>query len=362
MLFTYPAEALDCNWLNDCIVTTLVMGMDAIDAGGNPAAWPDCLPADKRQALRRQSALKTKLENVWGAYRGLPAGSKAEVRNAIAQQTNIPNLYGDVALACLCMNELPDQIKAVVKDLSEYAFGKLSSLKENGEVLRDVHFRMVQNSGIRVCPFCGLERFQPAGLKRNALDHLMPISRYPFVSSDFRNLPPACYPCNSQYKRDIDVLYDDAGNRRVCSDPYSGPVFTVSLAGSEFEAGNNSGGYKLPRWNINLIGGPAPQSGTWDAVYSIKSRYEAVLDRDFISWIEHFATWLVREDQTARESQPEQIAQQLPRYIENVLQWGFDDISFLKAEAFRMLRDTCNDPDTGIDAQSWLSQFVRYAT
>lgn len=87
-----------------------------------------------------------------------------------------------------------------------------------------------------------------------------------------------------------------------------------------------------------------------------------MLDRDFISWVKHFATWLVREDESAREYQPEQIAEQLPRYIENVLQWGFDDISFLKAEAFCMLHDVCNDPDAGFDAQNWLSQFVRYST
>lgn len=157
------------------------------------------------------------------------------------------------------------------------------------KALRDIQFETCQNHGVRVCPYCGLDYFQPVGARRNALDHLMPISKYPFASADFRNLPPTCHACNSLYKGDKDVLVDDAGARRLCSDPYAGPIYVITLEGSIFGYGNTVRGFRLPRWQINLSGPAIQQAETWDNVYQIKSRYEATLDADFLPWIKHFA-------------------------------------------------------------------------
>lgn len=71
---------------------------------------------------------------------------------------------------------------------------------------------------------------------------------------------------------------------------------------------------------------------------------------------------MVREDETFKDKQPSDTAEQIPRYISNVIQEGFDDTSFLKAEAFEVLQTTCADPAKGHDAQNWLFGFVRYAT
>nr|WP_025827968.1 hypothetical protein [Acetobacter persici] len=362
MLFTYPVVSLTCNWLNDNIITSLVDGMLAIDGGGTPVAWPNCLPNAVRKRLQGQSGLKTKLKAVWTVYADLTPNQRATVRDVIAQQTNIPTLYRDTALNCAHLNALPAKVRPAVEELAEYAFDKLSSLKVDGRALRDIHFKTIQDSGVKVCPFCGLQNFQPAGLKRNALDHLMPISKYPFVSSDFRNLPPACHDCNSLYKKDTDVLYDSGGKRRSCCDPYSGPAYKVSLLGSRFGEGNTIRGYKMPKWSITLVGKPGFQASTWDAVYSVKLRYEYTLDRDFIDWIKRFALWLVREDSAARSALPPQIAEELPRYIENVVQEGFDDAAFLKAEAFQVIISACADEEIGEETQAWLADFVYYAT
>lgn len=362
MLFTYPVEALACNWLNDDIIASLVDGMTAIDGGGTPLAWPNCLPGTTRESLRRQTGLMTRLTSFWAAYANLTPVERTTVREVVLQQTNVPNVYGDTTLHCCSLDSLPPEVKPAAEDLANYAFGKLSSLKVDGTALRDIHFKAIQDSGVKVCPFCGLQNFQPVGLKRNALDHLMPISKYPFVSSDFRNLPPACHACNSLYKKDADVLYDNAGNRRSCFDPYSGPVYRVSLLGSRFGEGNDVGGYTMPKWSVNLEGEPALQANTWDTIYSIKLRYEHTLDRDFLGWIKRFALWLVREDPTFRNRPPQQIALEIPRYVENVVQEGFDDASFLKAEAFQVIASACEDDQLGEDAREWLASFVYFAT
>jgi len=51
MLYYYPATSLDQNWLNPTIIEVLLCGMDAIDAGGDPADWPDCIPVGRRETL-----------------------------------------------------------------------------------------------------------------------------------------------------------------------------------------------------------------------------------------------------------------------------------------------------------------------
>lgn len=358
MLFTFPASALNCNWLSPRIVETLLGGIVAVDAGNKPEVWPDCLPADRRDTLRRRTGLQSKLQAFWTAYSSLPAADKANVRNAIVRQTSLPELFSDFD-PCPSLDDLPPEISNETKTLAEYLFGQLAKIQEGDKALRDLQFSVIHDSGIRTCPFCGLSYFRPVGLLRNALDHLLPISKYPFASADLRNLPPTCHECNSIYKRDIDIIVEEGGGRRVCSDPYAGPVFQVSLEGSELNAGNEIRGVRMPRWEINLLGDSPAQAATWDTVYKIKTRYEVTLDADFVSWIRHFALWFVRERGRGRTAL--EVADELPRYICNVLQDGFDDRSFLKAEAFKLLERSCNDAGIGNEAREWLWSFIEYA-
>jgi len=332
--------------------------MDAIDAGNEPAAWPNCLPADKRAVLRQRTGLRLKLAAFWEEFSELTPGDRTCVRNAISSQTDLPNVYSDVTANCPCMDDIPVHIQASVKALSKYLFGQLGEIKEGTKALRDIQFENCQNNGVRICPFCGLDYFQPVGTKRNALDHLMPISKYPFASADFKNLPPTCHTCNSQYKGDRDVLFD-VGGRRLCADPYAGPTYQVRLEGSVFESGNEVNGYTLPRWEIDISGGPAEQANTWDAVYEIRSRFVALLDADFLSWVKSFATWFVKEVGEGKSSA--EVAAELPRYIDNVIQDGLEDRAFLKAEVFRFLDRSSRSAATGEDVKEWLWSQVEYA-
>jgi hypothetical protein len=94
--------------------------------------------------------------------------------------------------------------------------------------------------------------------------------------------------------------------------------------------------------------------------FKIKERYSRdILDADFISWIRHFALWFVGEFGRGRND--DDVAAELPRYIDNVIQDGLADRAFLKAEAFRLILAGCNDPDDGEDVRAWLWGFVEHA-
>lgn len=124
--------------------------------------------------------------------------------------------------------------------------------------------------------------------------------------------PDICDECNSRFERDCDVLFDNRGQRRRCSYSYAGSTYGVQLSSSVLFAGNEVKGFRLPRWEIELVGGPPEQAQTWDVVFRIGERYKRdVLDADFLSWIDHFANWFVR--QFGRGKNPDEVAAELPR-------------------------------------------------
>lgn len=361
MLFTFPANALSRNWLNQTIIDTLINGMNIVDAGELPEEWQDCLPDDKRDVLGHKPGLRNHLNAFWQAFQNLAIEEKEAVRSAIICQTNLPELFANM-IPCPSAEDLPEEVKKNADQLARYLFRQLIEIKDGGKNLRDIHFDLIHESGIRICPFCGLHYFRPPGKRRNELDHIMPISKYPFVGADFRNLAPTCNECNS-YKGQTDILVDEIGARRKCSDPYShsGPIFTVCLAGSEFGSGNEINGTRMPRWEISLLP-DIPEATTWDAVYNIKSRYASTLDADLPAWVSHFASWFVREKGRNTSPGPSDVSAELYRYVCNVVQYGFDDRSFLKVEVFKFLDKSCRDRDIGQEVQDWLWEFVEYAT
>ena len=115
----------------------------------------------------------------------------------------------------------------------------------------------------------------------------------------------------------------------------------------------------MPRWEINLVGAENEKANTWDAVYHIKSRYSETLDADLLTWVRQFALWFVRE--VGRGKTPNEVSEELPRFIENIIQGHFEDRSFLKAEAFRFLDESCKHPENGGEVKEWLWSFVEYA-
>lgn len=360
MLFSYPTAALGENWLNALAVDLMLAGMNAIDEGVEPAAWPGCLPEGRRDTLAQRTGLRSKLACLFQRYAQLPVAERSDVRAAIARQTALPGVFNDDA-PCPTIDSLPQLIREPASELAKYLFGQLSSIKEGEGFLRDNQYSAIYATDIRLCPFCGLNYFRAPGAPRHALDHLLPISKYPFAAADLRNLPPACDECNSTYKRAVDILIGDDGLRRRCSDPYSGPTYRISLEGSEFFSGNEIGGYTLPRWNITIVGQEPDRANTWNAVYQIKLRYARdVLDADFLSWVGHYSRWFVREN--GRDHNPAAVAAEVPRYIDGVVQDGYADRAFLKAEAFRLLDRSSRDPQVGEDVRQWLWGFVAYAS
>lgn len=352
MLFAFSTKGLKNNWLSPTVVTAVVDGLNAIDAGKRVTKWPTGVPAERRSWLSRRHGFRKKIYAFWKAYRKLSAPQKKMVRDALVDQTNLPAIFSN-GLPCGVVSGLPEMEEAIV-DLFQYMFGQLKSADDEAKCIRDEQYVAIYDElPDKICPFCGLLPFRGPGGYRHALDHFMAISLYPFAGADLRNLPPMCDDCNKTFKGAEDVLYTAARIRRLCSDPYAGPTYRINLSESIWSAGNKVRGFLLPRWQINFDSGPAEQSETWDAIFKVRERYSRdVLDAEFLTWISHFARWFNFQTDATRDA--EGVVAKIQPYIDSVVQEKYADKAFLKAEVFRLLKTTCQSPQQGDDVRMWL--------
>ena len=151
MLFPYPADALASNWLNSEVINVLIEGMDAIDAGGMPAAWPGCVSAERRLALEPRRGLKRHLEDFWASYEQLSGGEKKTIRDSIARQTDLPGVYSDNN-PCPVSDDFPAQVRGITKTLFDYLFNLLGEIKDGDKCIRDIQYATVYYGGCRLCP------------------------------------------------------------------------------------------------------------------------------------------------------------------------------------------------------------------
>ena len=219
MLFGYPVESYEDNWLHEALMEMLGADLDLIDAGNAWEPWPGCIPAGYLASLGARHGLRDRRTAFLQSYLALSGPERAAVRNAMGRQNQIPEVFSDLD-PCPTIDDLPHAIREPAKDLFKFAFKILTGLG-----LRDANYaRFYENLSHRVCGFCGLEPLDSTEQKREALDHYLAFDRYPFAGANFRNLSPMGNKCNSRYKLQQDILIEpNTGGRRRCCDPYASP-------------------------------------------------------------------------------------------------------------------------------------------
>lgn len=96
------------------------------------------------------------------------------------------------------------------------AFGQLSK-----KLLQSHYKAFVYNNTDGICPFCGINSIDGNLVStKDAYDHYLPKSIYPFNSVNFKNLSPMCYKCNSGNKGTNDPIEHVKG-RKLAFYPYA---------------------------------------------------------------------------------------------------------------------------------------------
>lgn len=122
--------------------------------------------------------------------------------------------------------ELNRMIEAFFSRLYSSGFFDLSFVKKIVGSTIGAYYRSFVSRGnsndLDVCPFCGIlpidGEYDPT---RDAFDHYLPKSKYPFNSVNLKNLCPSCNKCNSGNKRDQDPLRDNDGKPRKAFYPFA---------------------------------------------------------------------------------------------------------------------------------------------
>ncbi|ERY41888.1 TPA: hypothetical protein ACRNW4_003273 [Pseudomonas aeruginosa] len=171
---------------------------------------------------------------------------------------------------------LMDTVEAFFSKLYSCGFFSLKVVKEHiGADLQKHYSDFAYLNKMPCCPFCGLlpmdSEYDPT---REAYDHYLPSSKYPFNSVNLRNLAPSCYKCNSQNKGPKDPLHDEAGNRSKAFYPYSSDGYQVKVS-MHFKSAARLPAEEEEIYIDLSCAGYEEEIATWDRLYKIRKRYVA---------------------------------------------------------------------------------------
>lgn len=343
MLFGYPANAIENNWLHECLYEILNSIHHSLMTGETLPDWPESIPEAYRDKLKSRIGLKNKLSDYKIVLATLSIDEQNLILQALKEQNNISELLSCRQLDCKKIDDLPQTIHGPVKNLFEFAFNLLGELE-----IRDRHYHKIYKQITHhVCPFCGYEKFSSPeiGSKREELDHYLLKKSYPFAGANLYNLIPMGHKCNSQYKHEKNILYNKDGNRRKAFNPYNHTQkIQLSLDESETFKGNSleDGKELLPKWKVKFIP-HSDEIDTWDDIFDIRGRYiRDQLNAEFSSWLEIFG----KKCQLRNISGSDQdLLDEINLYAQGLESEGFANEAFLKAAVFRMIYFHCQNGD-----------------
>lgn len=193
---------------------------------------------------------------------------------------NQPATYADIRAIS---PDLEAALKAFCKSLFSEIIGLKAVTSRIGDI--DAHYEaFVKENSEGKCPYCGYGDIKGIHhTRREAYDHFLPKSTYPFNSVNFRNLAPMCSECNSAYKLAKDPTWNidpirrrSIGSRRKAFYSYATVAtgITVSLTLSTQDV------TQLQPDQIDLqISAPGrdEEVEAWKDVFGIEERYKAKL-------------------------------------------------------------------------------------
>ncbi|MFD0589412.1 HNH endonuclease [Paenibacillus sp. GCM10027627] len=234
-----------------------------------------------------------KVEEIFAIFKTLSPADISQLKLWYQSNNNIENLcknnlaitpskYSDINR----MNkDLGSALKVFFVRLYSQDLLSLKALADKIGLIDDHYTEFVKINRAGKCPFCGLYDIDSEYVHtREAYDHYLPKSEYPFSSISFKNLAPICNKCNSGNKGSKDPLYDINGNRRKAFYPFNPNLHTM-----EIDLRLNSADIeKLTPQDVTIKFGPVnieEELKTWNELFGIEARYKAkCCSADAIYW------------------------------------------------------------------------------
>lgn len=259
------------------------------------------------------------VNEIFNEFKALTKDEIDEYRRLFIANNKIAESCAGVAdVTPVCYSEL-NPLKISLNEKIEDFFKKLYSsgffglqfvVEQIGATLDDYYECFVRENNDGICPFCGLlpidGEFDPT---REAFDHYLPKSKYPFNSVNLMNLAPSCNKCNSGNKLAKDPLFDENNVRRKAFYPFSEaqPDITITVT-LEDASWNPQSPEKL---SLDITSEKyLAETNTWKDIYRIEQRYVAKCcsNNGGVGWLnrvldEHQNYNLSRQEMLAAEIQ-----------------------------------------------------------
>ena len=236
------------------------------------------------------------IDEIFNLFKNLDPGQRQQISDWYDHNNDIealcsgdpaktPATYGEIAAINA---DLAAALKKFCLNLFKNVIGLSAVTSRIGSIKEHYAVFVTENRGNK-CPYCGYGSILGVdNTHRDAYDHFLPESVYPFNSVNFHNLAPMCHECNSSYKSTKDPIRCRLGAaRRKAFYSYaavaSGITVTVNL--------NTNDVTNLKSSEIDLqVTAPGRQEEVegWKEVFGIEERYKAKLcgENDGRAWVQ----------------------------------------------------------------------------
>lgn len=226
--------------------------------------------------------LRDGILEIYSLCESLPLFSRKRIKYAFRRNNDIEGLCN--GKRPVYFYQLPKVVEENMKPLFIRFYEELLERSKVGGDKLEFYSALYKTNRFKFCNCCGYMPFDTGMLeRREAYDHYLPKSNYPFSSVNFKNLVPLCYKCNSDRKRDKDPIK----NGRKAFYPYRDASIKIDISttlGENFIRSlyetivNNTDEDTLEPptikdISIKLIAEEQEQVVTWDDLFQIKNRF-----------------------------------------------------------------------------------------
>lgn len=225
------------------------------------------LDADFEIIYLAYGGLKTEVDEIYMLCQPLNANDKKAIKEAFESNNKIKELCNGTVKP-IYLNNLPDVVEQRMKPLLVDFYKTLLEKAKVPGTKKDYYEKLISSNEFRYCPCCGLTDIEQEDSKnREAFDHYLPKSDYPFASVNFENLVPLCHKCNSDRKGAKDPIL---GGRKAFY-PFSADAHEI---GVRFVLDKTKDFRSLERLDLTIeFAGDEEKIRTWNSLFDISDRY-----------------------------------------------------------------------------------------
>lgn len=248
----------------------------------------------------RCKKLRDLMENVHLEYLSIGSVEQKNIYSSAINSSEIEAIC-NTNISITNKKDLTIDIGKCIHNLYQYIYYDLPKTKCFTDVYGSMkdHYEAIktENRKIKKCPFCGLQDIHPLNNKtKQTYDHYIPLSLYPFVGIQSKNLVPTCKDCNEDFKHDKDSLFLNTQRtiRRKLFYPYGNYKYALTIDLKNVILDNSN--LKIDNCEVEInCNQPKFQNEmeSWKDIYEIDKRYKNTIEDDSDEWYNEFYDYII---------------------------------------------------------------------